>query len=944
MKFLRILLILCFVSGFGSLFGQSIDVTFRYYSNNEALRAFVPGEFNEWGSNSDGRINTDDVSLMLKDAENGFWYKTISLQVGGGNAVYSGRNGYAYKFHEQYNASGSEWQWFSDPLNTVTIGQNNDSFIEITYPLIFQMQPSSGEIADENTEFWATVASTATDSINVEASQFFINDNLAGTFIGNYDKDRQLFHLTDITATGAEVVIGSNEFKIRAVTENGEIRMDSLSFNYLPDIESELAARPAGLQDGSTIDDTNNSVTFSLFAPEKDFVFVIGNFNDWTADMEFLMKKDSLNADSTWFWLEIDGLIPGEDVLFQYLVDGETKIADPYSELVLDPWNDSYIGESTFPGIPDFPSDKTDGLVSWIRLSEPEYEWQVTNYERPEKEELVIYELLLRDFLAESNYSTLIDTLDYLENLGINAIELMPVNEFDGNLSWGYNPALHLALDKYYGTPEAFKAFVDEAHSRGIAVIVDLVLNHATDLNPLYQLYNFGENPYFNTEARHAYNVFNDLNHQYSGTQYYVKRTVQYWIDEYNIDGFRWDLTKGFTQNCTSGNEACTGSIQTDRVEVLQKYADYQWDVDPDFHVIFEHLGTENEEKEWANYRLEEGGGVLLWGNMNYAYNEATMGYNNNSDLTGVLSESRPSFENRHLIGYMESHDEERLMYKNLQFGASSDEYNTRELNIALNRMQLAAAFFLPLPGPKMIWQFGELGYDVNINFNGRTGEKPIRWSYFQDPLRRKLYKTYQALLNLRHSSEAFTNPSLFDYKLSGSLKWVKMQHEDSDVVIVGNFGVSSMDTSVTFTATGTWHDYFDGNSIEINEVNQSIHLGPGEFKIFTTKQFEQPEEGILTAIESGNAEQPENFRLHQNYPNPFNPSTVISYQLAMSSNVKLQVFDVTGRHVATLVEGKQNAGEHQVVFEAGNLASGIYITRLQAGNKVFTQKMTLIK
>ncbi|WP_243664309.1 alpha-amylase family glycosyl hydrolase [Rhodothermus marinus] len=93
----------------------------------------------------------------------------------------------------------------------------------------------------------------------------------------------------------------------------------------------------------------------------------------------------------------------------------------------------------------------------------------MTDFERPPAHELVIYELLIRDFVARHDYATLIDTLDYLERLGVNAIELMPVAEFDGNISWGYNPAFHLALDKYYGPADDLKRFVDECHRRGIA-------------------------------------------------------------------------------------------------------------------------------------------------------------------------------------------------------------------------------------------------------------------------------------------------------------------------------------------------------------------------------------------------------------------------------------------------------------------------------------------
>ena len=82
----------------------------------------------------------------------------------------------------------------------------------------------------------------------------------------------------------------------------------------------------------------------------------------------------------------------------------------------------------------------------------------LTGYVRPEKDELIIYELLIRDFLNMHDYSTLVDTLSYLARLGVTAIELMPVNEFEGNKSWGYNPSFHMALDKYYGPAEDFKA------------------------------------------------------------------------------------------------------------------------------------------------------------------------------------------------------------------------------------------------------------------------------------------------------------------------------------------------------------------------------------------------------------------------------------------------------------------------------------------------------
>lgn len=742
--------------------------------------------------------------------------------------------------------------------------------------------------------------------------------------------------------------------------DNQGTRDTASVFFTIKDNNGQILDRPAGLEDGITRN-PDGSVTLSLFAPSKEYVYVIGSFNDWTPKSAYLMNVEQQGSDSTWFWIELDNL-GTQDHAFQYLVDGNIRISDPYSELVLDPYNDQYISNTTFPNLMSYPFEKTEGWVTYLR-QEQEYTWEATNYQRPAKEELVIYELLIRDFLEEDNFQTLTDTLNYLENLGVNAIELMPVNEFDGNLSWGYNPNHHLALDKAYGTPEAFKKFVDEAHKRNIAVILDVVMNHATDLNPLFQLYGNDDNYYFNSQARHAYNVFNDFDHSYSGTQYYNKRMAEHWIEEYKIDGFRWDLTKGFTQNCAGDGGSCTGSYQQDRVDVLKKYSDYQWAADPEFIVIFEHLGGEQEEAEWANYRIDEGKGVMLWGNMNGNYSETTMGYHDGgkSNLYRVLSESRSSFQKRHLVGYMESHDEQWLMFKNLNYGNSAGNYDIQKLNTALNRQKLAGAFFFTLPGPKMIWQFGELGYgggpgeclkpgdgsngDCLASDPNRVGEKPIRWDYYNSEERLKLYKTWSEIIRLRNSSHVFTNPQNAIYNMEGTTKTITLEHEDSDVLIVGNFGILENTVEIEYPSTGIWHDYFFGTSQTISDRNVELTLEPGEFRILTTREFEIPEEGLIPQ-KNGKWDTgiPESFILMQNYPNPFNPSTTITYDIARDSNVKLEVYDLLGRKVQELVNERQEVNSYTVYFDARGLSSGVYIYRLKAGGKVFTKKMTLIK
>ena len=965
------ILVLAFVLPFFSdvIHAQdSVNVTFRYTPNENALRAFLPGEFNNWGNNSAGRISTTDGSLMTEDAGNGFWVKTIRLQVGGGTATFNGKPGYAYKFHEQYNGSGDDWAWFSDPLNSKTVGQNSDSFIEVTHPLIFQFEPLNNALTEGVAEVWATVAAKDSDSISTSNSKIFVNGVLAGSFDNYYDKSRQLLHIPDIEELGQNLAIGQNTIRIEAFTTSGASSVNSTSFTFAPDLTIVKEVRPVGLEDGITYSDSDpGTVTLSLFAPGKESVFVIGDFNDWQVDLQYLMKQDSLKSDSVWYWIEITGLTPGEQYGFQYLIDGDLRIADPYSELVLHPTEDSFIPESVYPNLKEYPTGKTTNYVGVLLPGKPEFQWTASEYQRPAKEDLVIYELLIRDFLADHSYSSLIDSLDYLQRLGINAIELMPVNEFDGNESWGYNPSFHLALDKYYGPADEFKQFIDEAHKRGIAVILDVVMNHATGRNPLYRLYEFGSNPYFNTSPTHSFNVFNDFNHQYSGTQYYNKRMIEFWIEEYRIDGFRWDLTKGFTQNCSANDEGCTSSYQQDRVDLLKKYADYQWAADPDFHVIFEHLGGDTEEQQWANYRADEGKGVMLWGNMNGTYNEATMGYNEGgkSDFSRVLSSSRGFTEER-LIGYMESHDEQWLMFKNISFGNSSGDYDVTELNTALGRQKLAGAFFFTLPGPKMMWQFGELGYGYGNNGeqclkpgNGSDGDcpsfapdrvdnKPIRWDYWNNPdteERVKLYKTWAALISLRKSSPVFTNPDNLTKSFSNRYKRLVLEHSDTDVVIVGNFGVTAAGASGNFTQTGTWYDFFEGTEYEVTTTDQTVTLDPGEVKIFTTKQFDAPEPGLITSNESdSDSGTPTSFRLYNNYPNPFNPTTNLSFDIPNVGMVTLEVFDVLGRKVSTLINERKAPGSYTISFNANGLSSGIYFARLSTDNNIQIKKMTLLK
>ena len=524
---------------------------------------------------------------------------------------------------------------------------------------------------------------------------------------------------TNTTAYSFSPTVTQNTTYILEAISNGETKSATFQAIVKPTVTE--ATLPAGMKDGINFNSTDNTkVTLVFYAPTKEFVHLIGSFNNWEINDAYLLKKDTAKDR---FWIELTGLTPQTDYSYQYIIDADLRVADPYSTVVLTESNDQYINATTYPNLPSYPAGKTNHAVTLLRTGDADYVWQKTDFQKPAKTDLVIYEILIRDFDALHSYDAVKARLDYLEELGINAIEFMPVMEFDGNESWGYNPSFHMALDKYYGNTTSFKQFIDECHRRGIAVIIDVAFNHASGQNPYYRMWNtdnggYGgqasaDSPFFNQTATHSYSVFNDFNHSKQATKDYVKRVSQYWIDEYKIDGFRWDLTKGFTQNCASG-DACTNAYQQDRVDVLKEYADYQWDIDPNFYIIFEHLGTNTEETQWVNYRLDEGKGIMVWGNHNENYNQATMGFGSDADFSWI------SYKNRGWsvpanVSYMESHDEERLMYKNLQYGNFNGSYNIKNLNTALEREELAGAFYFTVPGPKMIWQFGELGYDISI-------------------------------------------------------------------------------------------------------------------------------------------------------------------------------------------------------------------------------------
>ena len=692
---------------------------------------------------------------------------------------------------------------------------------------------------------------------------------------------------------------------------------------------------PEGVKHGINYN-ADGSVTFVFY--DKDtageshkYCYIVGDWNEWTRKTEGAMYYDG--SQGCW-WITLDGFDADKEYRFQYRLGNnsgtDTYVSDPYTEIVYDQWNDQYIA-----GVPAFPEGAKQ-LVSAFQINKPEYAWKHKDFKVEDKNDLVIYEMLFRDFTTSQDIEGAMAQLDYIENLGVNAIELMPVQEFDGNLSWGYNPNHWFALDKYYGTREEYKDFIDECHARGIAVIIDVVYNHATGSHPWAKMWWDGannctaeNNPWFNMVPTHPYNVYHDMNHENEMVKEHVKRSLEYLLTEYDVDGFRFDLTKGFTQKKTDPDVGAWGRYDQSRVDILKGYADHIWSVNSDAVVIFEHLSDWDEEKVLAEHCIQ------LWRNVNHEYRTAVTGGAGNF---GNMYSTDPFGG---FVGYMESHDEERICYgagadassvtwgicgtltnwssditmaadgaffsaKGVTFkaddmfkirkvgewndafnyGASTKGYklplNTEykltlgsasqdmavpaagtydvyfslaaekvwfmeagkrpadpsvtpgggaaedPLTVAMRRAGASAAFFLTVPGPKMIWQFGEIGYDYSIDYNDRTGEKPVVTDqYMAVPARKALYDTYAALLKFRRENPRFfDSDASFTWTPSGNLKQITCTVDGKSFHVVGNFDKQN----VTYTVpSGTWTDYINGGT-----VSGSITLKEGEFRLLT--------------------------------------------------------------------------------------------------------------
>ena len=623
-----------------------------------------------------------------------------------------------------------------------------------------------------------------------------------------------------------------NKYAVKSTSKRLEFRRNTIyDLGVLVSGKDVDMTGPEGLQHGiNYIDDS--TVALVLYDRDNqgkahDFCNLLWDEN-WWGDVSKPKTPLVYDDASGCWWITLTGLNPDKQYKFQYQLgygsDVTVTTFDPYTEILYDRYNDQWISSSTYPGLAEEYGDthygRDNGFVSAFKINRDEYDWQVEDYDIEDKNDLIIYELLVRDFTdnayGEGSIKAAMGQLDYLETLGVNAIELMPVQEFDGNDSWGYGTHAYFAMDKAYGTRTDYKAFIDACHQRGMAVILDVVYNHATGAHPYAAMYWDGannktasNNPWFNVDAPHQWSVYHDWNHSNPMVREHVKRNLTYLMTEYKIDGFRFDLTKGFTQ--TAGE-----SYDQKRVDWLKEYNAHIQSLDDDAVMICEHFVDDE------NWELGQAG-IKVWRNMNHSYTKAMKRDMSVADFTGTTNTFNDSGMMGdwqtfgQYVGYQESHDEQRTNYEGQwDYTGASIDFATR-----MERAKLNAAFFLLSPGPKMIWQFGEIGYDISIDENGRTGKKPCRTAEYMAVAERKaIYDTYAMLIKFRKD-----NPRFFDYDVN--FRWYVGSGEQTGrylfarngdgqhFALFGNFGKGSQSIGVSLPeGVDEWYQYDNPNAV----------------------------------------------------------------------------------------------------------------------------------
>lgn len=698
------------------------------------------------------------------------------------------------------------------------------------------------------------------------------------------------------------VELGKHVLWFRAEGKDERVTFTKLTLWKIPEVVHEPV--PAGTALGVT-DHGDGTVTFALLAPGKAFVSLLGGWEGWDPGA-LVMNYDA--AEGIW-WREVS-LSPGT-YNYMYLLEGQKKLGDPYATDV----------EWKLDGQEDW---RVENQISRFTVGEEPFEWSDGDWQPPVMEDLIIYELLIRDFTPGGDMEGVIEKLDYLAELGINAIELMPNYEFPGSSSWGYNPSFLFAVESSYGTPDDFKRLVNEAHARGIAVIMDLVFNHCDATSPYYQLYetDYDRSPYIHAEQNPW--GMPDFDHTKEGTKRLVKDVVRYWMEEYHVDGFRYDNTTGFGWS----------GLNDYGISVFSYEA---WQVNPRVYQIAEHFSSLSDltalmsvtkiNSHWHDIFHDQMKANLREG----PFEGATYG-DLVSTARGIDFEQHGFSRPRNIVNYTESHDEQRVIWEARTNGTIDDE-------LAVQKSMLGLTVLLTSTGVPMLFHGQEFGMATERTLD----RNPLDWSKLESPVGRKIYDHTRRLLWLRTHYPALRGSDC-NFFFSSPNKVIVYDRSDGaeTVVVAANFSRDEKTVDVPFPHSGTWYEYVNDDTFQVSGDTATLTIPGSKGMIFVdTKRWME--------IRADHPDIPGEFSLGQNAPNPFNPLTRIDFSLDRRGETTLVIHDLLGREVNRLVSGVKGPGRYSITWDGTDrhgrpVASGVYLYTLMASGHTATRKLLLLR
>ena len=894
--------------------GQSLDVAFRYVAgpNDDFIRVFVPGTMpsgtsNDWGPNSNGMIAPSAPSRMNYNETTDSYEKTYSLSVG---------DEHQYKIHFHHNSSGSNYTWIPDPLNPLTTDDNwTNSILEVTDPLLFQEARHLNSVGEVTGFSMGIFASEGVDSIRYSIG----GDTLPGT---EYYQDNGVLYIP----FNPPLSVYDPIWVQASISGSWDTVYD---FGAIEIIEAPI---PGGIDLGPTW--LNNSMFLAVYAPSQPVMRVVVNsLENASEEPEALTMYKDPNIQDTW-WIELD--LPGGEYEYEYLLINGNRIADPFSRRLTNGKTRIEIGPGGISTADDFI-------------------WSSNDYIRPSLDTLIIYELHVDDFSAQGNgqgtFLDVIDRLDHLKMAGINAIELLPITEFPGTHSWGYDPQLMSAVEENYGTPEEFMRLVDEAHSRGIAVIIDLVWNHIKSTSPIWEIQpDYDLNPYIKlhtdlnpNEAEGSWGML-DWDHFNTNTIDYINRVNKIWVDEYRVDGFRFDAMY---------------MIGWDMQQ--QEYGIPAWSTelknhDPTIYQIAEHLPS----NPWLieNTDLSSGWHDSFHDRLlNDVHGQSLSTMSIMRQIVGLHEYSDwgdPYNSRTQAVKYMVSHDEQSILQEMVT-------YNSYSIEEARSRDKFYATILFTSLGIPMLFQgqeFGlQTGWDDDNNNGNYDDEKlqyrPVDWSLLNTDIGQSHLEHYSKLAKLRKSNPAFYEGTFYDLYRYTSQKVIvygykdeSPNNNDDQVVVVANF--SSLERTienVPFLSSGIWYDALNPtNVITIDEDNyyDEYSIPAKSAIVFTNRDYQ-------LAIPSSYESVPDQFQLVECYPNPFNGKLNIRYHINNVSNIYATIYDLSGKVIKSFESEPKYPGQHQLIWDTKNnngdaVATGLYFISLSSKNRTTNKKVLYLK